>query len=122
MKNSSKFELKIDRNLTRSRSGFEASSASSNTRALNSSQLSSRLRKLSGENDWWNTAYGSFRRLPPDMRSREAAEPSTAGRSFPPKVRQTSVARSTRRGREIHAGFGKLPTSCILAYNPYDAK
>ena len=48
MKNSSRFELKIARNFTRSSSGLFASSASSSTRALNSSQLSSRLMKCSG--------------------------------------------------------------------------
>ena len=48
MKNSSRFELKIDRNLTRSNSGLVGSSASSSTRALNSSQLNSRLMKCSG--------------------------------------------------------------------------
>src|SRR3954451_21485479 len=48
MKNSSKFEAKIARNFARSKSGFFASSASSSTRALNSSQLSSRLIKCSG--------------------------------------------------------------------------
>ena len=47
MKNSSRFELKIDRNLTRSNSGLDGSSASSSTRALNSSQLNSRLMKCS---------------------------------------------------------------------------
>ena len=48
MKNSSRFEAKIARNLTRSKSGLESSCASSSTRALNSSQLNSRLMKCSG--------------------------------------------------------------------------
>ena len=48
MKNSSRFDAKIARNFTRSRSGLFASSASSSTRALNSSQLNSRLIKCSG--------------------------------------------------------------------------
>src|ERR1700693_1507148 len=45
MKNSSRFVLVIDRNLSRSSSGTDGSVASSNTRRLNSSQLNSRLRK-----------------------------------------------------------------------------
>src|SRR5438477_6147595 len=47
-KNSSRLELKIVRNLTRSMSGCVGSCASSRTRRLNSSQLSSRLVKFSG--------------------------------------------------------------------------
>src|ERR1700694_588769 len=47
-KNSSRFELKSVRNLTRSMSGCVGSCASSRTRRLNSSQLSSRLMKFSG--------------------------------------------------------------------------
>ena len=47
-KNSSRFELKMVRNLTRSISGWVGSCASSRTRRLNSSQLSSRLMKFSG--------------------------------------------------------------------------
>src|SRR5439155_19464352 len=47
-KNSSRLELKIVRNFTRSISGWVASCASSRTRRLNSSQLSSRLMKFSG--------------------------------------------------------------------------
>src|SRR5579862_1398918 len=47
MKNSSALELKMARNLRRSRSGRRGSRASSRTRALNSSQLSSRFRKSS---------------------------------------------------------------------------
>src|SRR5205823_768255 len=47
-KNSSRFELKIVRNLTRSMSGWIGSCASSSTRRLNSSQLSSRLIKFLG--------------------------------------------------------------------------
>ena len=43
MKNSSRFELKMARNLSRSSSGTVGSCASSSTRRLNSSQLSSRL-------------------------------------------------------------------------------
>ena len=42
MKNSSRLVAKIDRNLTRSSSGTVSSSASSSTRSLNLSQLSSR--------------------------------------------------------------------------------
>jgi hypothetical protein len=42
MKNSSRLLAKIDRNLTRSSSGRDSSSASSSTRWLNLSQLSSR--------------------------------------------------------------------------------
>jgi hypothetical protein len=42
MKNSSRLFAKIDRNLTRSSSGSVSSSASSSTRWLNRSQLSSR--------------------------------------------------------------------------------
>ena len=48
MKNSSRFELKIARNLTRSSSGTVGSRASSRTRRLNWSQLSSRLRYSDG--------------------------------------------------------------------------
>ena len=48
MKNSSRFDAKIARNLTRSSSGFVSFCASSSTRALNSSQLNSRLMKCSG--------------------------------------------------------------------------
>ena len=44
MKNSSRLALKIARNFTRSSSGWRRSCASSSTRRLNSSQLSSRLR------------------------------------------------------------------------------
>ena len=47
-KNSSRFELKMVRNFTRSMSGCVGSCASSKTRRLNSSQLSSRLMKFSG--------------------------------------------------------------------------
>src|SRR5688572_18941797 len=47
-KNSSRFPLKMVRNLTRSISGWVGSCASSRTRRLNSSQLSSRLMKFSG--------------------------------------------------------------------------
>src|SRR5436309_1928820 len=47
-KNSSRFELKMVRNFTRSMSGCVASCASSRTRRLNSSQLSSRLMKFCG--------------------------------------------------------------------------
>src|SRR5688572_14648581 len=47
-KNSSRFPLKMVRNLTRSMSGCVGSCASSRTRRLNSSQLSSRLMKFSG--------------------------------------------------------------------------
>ena len=47
MKNSSRFELKIARNFTRSSSGTEESWASSRTRRLNSSQEISRLTKTS---------------------------------------------------------------------------
>ena len=43
-KNSSRFELKIARNLARSSRGSDASSASASTRALKSSHDSSRLR------------------------------------------------------------------------------
>src|SRR5262249_21647066 len=50
MKNSSRLALKIARNLTRSKSGVGSSSASSSTRALNSSQLNSRLMNSSGGN------------------------------------------------------------------------
>src|SRR6186713_1062285 len=45
-KNSSRFELTIPRNLTRSSNGWVGSCASSRTRRLNSSQLSSRLMKF----------------------------------------------------------------------------
>src|ERR1700683_168685 len=44
MKNSSRFALVMDRNLSRSSSGTDGSVASSNTRRLNSRQLNSRLR------------------------------------------------------------------------------
>ena len=43
MKNSSRLPAKMARNFTRSRRGWLSSSASSNTRQLNCSQLSSRL-------------------------------------------------------------------------------
>ena len=43
MKNSSRFELKMEMNFRRSSSGTVGSAASSSTRRLNSSQLSSRL-------------------------------------------------------------------------------
>ena len=45
MKNSSRFDAVIARNFSRSSSGSDSSSASSSTRWLNSSQLSSRLKK-----------------------------------------------------------------------------
>src|ERR1044071_2337887 len=51
-KNSSRLELKIVRNLTRSMSGWVGSCASSRTRRLNSSQLNSRLVKFSGAEKW----------------------------------------------------------------------
>jgi hypothetical protein len=44
MKNSSRFELTMARNFTRSKSGTSSESASESTRSLNSSQLNSRLR------------------------------------------------------------------------------
>jgi len=47
MKNSSRFEEKIEQNFTRSSSGTDGSSASSSTRALKSSHESSRLRSRS---------------------------------------------------------------------------
>src|SRR5205809_43656 len=47
-KNSSRFELKMVRNLTRSMSGCAGSCASSSTRRLNASQLNSRLIKFFG--------------------------------------------------------------------------
>src|SRR5216684_2466428 len=47
-KNSSRFELKMQRNFSRSISGWVGSCASSRTRRLNSSQLSSRLMKFFG--------------------------------------------------------------------------
>src|ERR1700732_4102951 len=47
-KNSSKFELKMVRNFTRSINGWVGSWASSRTRRLNSSQLSTRLMKFLG--------------------------------------------------------------------------
>src|SRR4051812_15486820 len=48
MKNSSRFEPTIDRNLTRSSSGCDGSVACARTRSLNSSQLSSRLMYSAG--------------------------------------------------------------------------
>ena len=45
MKNSSKFDWKIDRKDNRSQRGIVSSAASSNTRSLNFSQESSRLIK-----------------------------------------------------------------------------
>ncbi len=48
MKNSSRFDEWMATNLTRSSSGCEASSASSSTRALNSSHESSRFSSLDG--------------------------------------------------------------------------
>ena len=48
MKNSSRLEAKIDKKFTRSNSCTSGSSASSSTRALKASQLSSRSRNLSG--------------------------------------------------------------------------
>ena len=48
MKNSSRLELKMARNFILSMSGLSEFSASSSTRRLNSSQLNSRLTKLSG--------------------------------------------------------------------------
>src|SRR5215467_1001070 len=48
MKNSSRFELKMERNFTRSSSGTLGSCASSSTRRLNSSHDSSRLTNASG--------------------------------------------------------------------------
>ena len=53
MKNSSRFEEKIERNLRRSSNGLRSSSASSRTRAWNASRLSSRLKKNCG---WAGTA------------------------------------------------------------------
>src|SRR3954463_2136101 len=49
MKYSSRFDVKIPRNLTRSSSGVRSSSASCSTRRLNSSQDTSRLRNSSGD-------------------------------------------------------------------------
>src|SRR5437762_6474940 len=48
MKNSSRFELKMERNFTRSRRGTLGSCASSSTRRLNSSHDNSRLTNASG--------------------------------------------------------------------------
>src|SRR5262244_18957 len=48
MKNSSRFELKMERNFTRSSSGTLGSCASSSTRRLNSSHDTSRLTNASG--------------------------------------------------------------------------
>ena len=47
MKNSSRFDVKIARNLSRSSSGTRSSSASASTRRLNSSQLRSRSNQAS---------------------------------------------------------------------------
>src|SRR5438874_3071965 len=59
MKNSSIFELKIDRNFRRSNSGLRSSSASSSTRLLNSSRLNSRLKYWLGfSSGWWITSTG----------------------------------------------------------------
>src|SRR3954463_14904618 len=49
MKYSSRFDVKIPRNLTRSSSGVRSSSASCSTRRLNSSHDTSRLRNSSGD-------------------------------------------------------------------------
>ncbi len=59
MKNSSQLLETMLRNFTRSSRGTVASSASSMTRALNSSQLSSRFRSSSGRGMGWNTARPS---------------------------------------------------------------
>ena len=48
MKNSSRFDEKIEQNLTRSSSGIDSSAASSSTRALKSSHESSRFRSVAG--------------------------------------------------------------------------
>ena len=61
-KNSSRFELKMLRNLTRSMSGCVGSCASSSTRRLNSSQLNSRLIKFFGSEKRFS-AGTSFRRI-----------------------------------------------------------
>src|SRR4029077_5699062 len=60
-KNSSKFELKIVRNLIRSMSGWGGSCASSSTRRLNSSQRNSRLIKFPGSEKRFASGT-SFRR------------------------------------------------------------
>src|SRR4029453_4325422 len=60
-KNSSRFELKIERNFTHSISGWVGSCASSRTRRLNSSQLNSRLMKFRGSEKRF-AAGTSFRR------------------------------------------------------------
>src|SRR3954454_7754033 len=49
MKYSSRFDVKIPRNLTRSSNGVRSSSASCSTRRLNSSHDTSRLRNSSGD-------------------------------------------------------------------------
>ena len=75
MKNSSRFDAKIARNFTRSKSGLFASSASSSTRALNSNQLNSRLMKCSGRKVGGTVLTGQFYHaagVPDDRQKRQA--------------------------------------------------
>ena len=69
MKNSSRLELKMLRNFRRSRSGTCGSRASSSTRALNSSQVNSRLMKCSLRRSWATSTLRNLRRgFPPPIR------------------------------------------------------
>ena len=76
MKNSSRFELKIDRNLTRSRRGTVGSWASSSTRRLNSSHDSSRLIMRS---DMSSALFGQTSREAAARRARLACRWSDRG-------------------------------------------
>ncbi len=77
MKNSSRFEVKMDRKFTRSSSGRSSSSASSSTRALKSNQLISRSRKRSAEKPpMGSVAAGAMSGKP--IRSTVASEEGTS--------------------------------------------
>src|SRR6185437_2884594 len=121
MKNSSRLELKIDRNLTRSNSGFEPSTASSSTRALNSSQLSSRLMKCSERKTCsgaiaLDCCYGIHVGRPPSS-GRRKTRPRAAGLPGRRLGRLTPTARRPYNHKSRIAGgkrrFSRYRQDCL---------
>ena len=98
-KNSSRLPAKIARNLTRSSSGLRSSRASSRTRALKSSQDSSRLRYGNGALGRGARGAGRARRAPRVVRDggRVRRRPSACGR-----------APARRRGRDAATGPARI--------------
>src|SRR5438309_1017918 len=99
-KNSSRFELKMQRNFTRSISGWVGSCASSRTRRLNSSQLSSRLMKFFGspKRSWAVCSAATGTMTPSSVSTLDCACAIFA--------RSTNQPRMTRREALSRSGYG----------------